>query len=56
MRYSHELKEVLEISVPFFLKLRKQVIKCPLCPFKAKQAKSPEALLLAFPAMAAAIT
>ena len=48
MRYSHELKEVLEISVPFFLNLRKQVIKCPLCPFKVKQAKSPRSFVTHF--------
>ncbi|CAB4023932.1 ---NA--- [Paramuricea clavata] len=48
MRYSHELNNVLEISVPFFLNLRKQVIKCPVCPFKAKQAKSPRSFVTHF--------
>ena len=41
LRYNHDLKENVEVSVPFFLHLRLQTIKCPVCSFKAKQVKSP---------------
>ena len=48
MRYSHESKDILEVSVPFFLNLRRQIIKCPLCTFKAKQVESPRSFVTHF--------
>ena len=41
LQYNHDLKENVKVSVPFYLHLRRQTIKCPVCSFKAKQVKSP---------------
>ena len=48
LRYNHELRETVEVSVPFFLHLRRQIIKCPLCSFKAKNVKSTRSFLTHF--------
>ena len=48
LRYSHELKDTLEITLPFFLNLRRQIIKCRLCTFKGKQVKTPRSFITHF--------
>ncbi len=48
MKWSHSVEETIHISVPFYLNLRKQNIKCPLCTFKSKHVKSPRSFITHF--------
>ena len=41
LRTSHTVSDTIDITVPFYINLRHQNIKCPLCKFKSKNAKSP---------------
>ena len=48
MKCSHELKDTLEVTVPFFLNLQQQTIKCPVCTFKSRKVKSPQGFITHF--------
>ena len=48
IRYSHTVNDTIKITVPFYLNLRQQNIKCPLCKFKAKGVKSPRSFITHF--------
>ena len=48
LRYNHELRETVEVYVPFFLHLRRQTINCPICSFKARNVKTTRSFLTHF--------
>ena len=48
LRYSHVVNETIKITVPFYLNLRQQNVKCPLCRFKSKSVKSPRSFITHF--------
>ena len=48
LRYSHSVNQTIKITVPFYLNLRQQNIKCPLCKFKAKGVKTPRSFITHF--------
>ena len=48
LRYGHVVNQPIPIHVPFYLHLRQQNIKCPLCKFKAKSVKSPRSFITHF--------
>ena len=41
LRYSHSVNQTITVTVPLYLNLRQQNIKCPLCKFKSKGVKTP---------------
>ena len=48
IRFSHIVQETINISVPFYLNIGRQTIKCPLCSFKARRVKSPRSFITHF--------
>ena len=48
LRTSHTVSDTIRITVPFYINLRHQNIKCPLCKFKSKNAKSPRSFISHF--------
>ena len=48
LKFSHVLPEACEVTVPFYLNLRHQSIRCPLCSFKSKKVKSPRSFKVHF--------
>ena len=48
LRYSHSVNQTITVTVPFYLNLHQQNIKCPLCKFKSKGVKTPRSFITHF--------